>query len=128
MRHTYQSHLSAQHLPVCEDDRSKNTENTGSNVSVTPSQHEERSVITTELAPEPFLLPSRESTQESPNLESEETSSQTLKDTISAHWKEMTNLSYKTVTAGHHYQFAQRCGENKVVPAGLDYTKNLLTL
>ena len=35
----------------------------------------------------------------------------------------MINLSYKIIRAEHHHWFTQRCSENKVIPAGLDYTK-----
>ena len=56
-------------------------------------------------------------------METEQRNILTLNDTISTLRKEGINLSYKIVRAEHHYQFAQRCGENEVIPAGLDYTK-----
>ena len=121
-RHSARLPLAAPNPPDQEDNRSEETEDIGSNISATQSQSEEQPMIINETAPE-LLPPSQESTQESPNLEADETNIQTIKETISARKKEMTNLTYKIVRAEHHHQFAQRCGEKEVIPAGLDYTK-----
>ena len=66
---------------------------------------------------------SGEPVQEPPNSATDETNIETLKDTIYVLRKEGINFSYKIVRAEHHRRFAHECGENEVIPAGLDYTK-----
>ena len=105
-----------------EDHRSED-EDIGSNILVPQSQQEEQPMITTETTFEP-LPSSQESPQEPPILEGDEMNIETVKETICALRKEITNLTYQIIRADHHHQFAQRCGEKEVIPAGLDYTKN----
>ena len=118
----HQPHPPAQYPPEHEDGKSKNSENTGPIVPTNTTQREELPAIMNEPATE--LLPvSGEPVQEPPNSENDEINTETLKDTISALRKEGINLSYKIVRAEHHRRFAHECGENKVIPTGLDYTK-----
>ena len=121
-RHTHQPRPSTQYPPECEDRRFKNPENTGPITHATTSQREERPAIINKPAIEP-LPASQESSQEPSNPETDDTNIQTLKDTISVLRKEGINLSYKIVRAEHHRRFTHECGENEVIPAGLDYTK-----
>ena len=79
-------------------------------------------MITDETTREP-MPSSQESSPEPLNLEGDETDIETVKEIISALKKEITNLTYKIIRAEHHHQFAQRCGEKKIILAGLDYTK-----